>query len=67
MNDYSGMTVNERLFKSDQMNKFDEAICSMNKQAAIAILVGLEIPEQDANEAVSLIFANPAKYGFKST
>ena len=64
MSNYSGMTVNERLFKAKLLDIWDKAIQTKDKKMAIDILLKLELDEKQAGETVDAIFRNPSKYGF---
>jgi hypothetical protein len=66
MNDrsrYAGMTVNERLFVSGKLSRFDFAIRRGWRWWAIRILrsVDLETPER----TVDVILSDPTRYGIK--
>lgn len=60
---YAGMTVNERLFASGKLGRFDIAIRLGWRWWAIRILrsVDLETPER----TVDAILADPTRYGRK--
>jgi len=60
---YAGMTVNERLFASGKMSRFDLAIRLGWRWWAIRILrsVDLETPEL----TVDAILADPTRYGLR--
>jgi hypothetical protein len=60
--DYSGMTVNERLFASGLIDDFDRAASARNREEMIAILkrVDVDNPEWTADS----IIGSPAKYGY---
>jgi len=60
---YVGMTVNERLFVSGKLSRFDFAIRMGWRWWAIRILrsVDLETPER----TVDAILADPTRYGIK--
>lgn len=60
--DYSGMTVNERLFTAGLLDAFDRAACSRNRDEMLSILKQVEVdhPESTADS----ILENPAKYGY---
>ena len=62
---YSGMTVNERLFKAKLLDICDNAIQIKDKKKAVDILLTVELEEKQAIETVDAIFKNPSKYGFK--
>jgi hypothetical protein len=60
---YAGMTVNERLFWADLLDKWDSAIRAGDRQAAIDVLSEVELGSQ-ADRIVDTTLANPTKYGF---
>ena len=64
-NNFSGMTVNERLFNAKLLDIWDNAIQTKDKKKAIDILLKVELDEKQAGETVDAIFKNPSKYGFK--
>ena len=64
-NNFSGMTVNERLFNAKLLDIWDNAIQTKDKNKAVAILLKVELDEKQASETVDAIFKNPSKYGFK--
>lgn len=53
VNKYGGMTVNERLYVSGMMNKFDKAIDEKNIKEVVRILKEVEI-SSEANIAAIL-------------
>ena len=59
--DYSGMTVNERLFTAGTLGVFDDAIRRRDRDAAIAILVAIEVEAPD--HTVDAVLADPRRYG----
>jgi len=61
--DYSGLTVNERLYSAGLSEKFDDAIRSRNRDAALSILLAVEV--SDAAKSVDLVLANPKSYGLQ--
>ena len=60
---YAGMTVNERLFVADILDQFDDAARRRDRQAMIAYLHSVELPESQAAETTDAILANPSFYG----
>jgi hypothetical protein len=60
--DYSGMTVNERLFESAQVAIFDLAARSRNRRKMIDILESVDV--RDAEACADAILKNPEKYGY---
>jgi len=64
-NNFSGMTVNERLFNAKLLDIWDNAIQTKDKKKAIDILLKVGLDEKQANETVDAIFKHPSKYGFK--
>ncbi|MGE4065107.1 MAG: hypothetical protein AB7E79_17210 [Rhodospirillaceae bacterium] len=59
--DYSGMTLNERLFASGQMQVFDLAARRRDRLAMIRILKALDVP--DAECSADAILAHPEQFG----
>lgn len=51
-NKYSGMTVNERLYISGLMNRFDRAIHEKNIEEVRLILKKVDIIDETAIEAI---------------
>ena len=41
--DYGGMTVNERLYVSGKMNKFDKAVAQKNVKEVVKILKAVDL------------------------
>ena len=60
----SGMTVNERLFYFNLLEKFDSCIDSNNRELAIETLCEAQLSLEQAIETVSQIFENPKAYGY---
>lgn len=50
--DYSGMTVNERLFISGQLFEFETALRSNNEEKAKDILRSLSVSEKDVVQII---------------
>ena len=63
MPDYGGMTVNERLVISGQIEAWDAAVAVANRTGMNAILIATEMTERQALETVAAVLANPARYG----
>ena len=60
----TGMSVNERRFETGRLDDFDRAIAAGNNKCAIDILIASGLSGGQADELVSTILENPAKYGF---
>lgn len=60
--DYSGMTLNERLFKSGLMDQFDKAVKLRNKSLLVEILKKVNLEQKTAEQTIETIFKNPGKY-----
>jgi hypothetical protein len=60
--DYSGMTVNERLFAAGLIEDFDCAAKARDREAMISILSRVKVsnPERTADS----IIRDPARYGY---
>jgi hypothetical protein len=59
---YAGMTVNERLFASGQLNRFEKVARQRDRAAMIEIYKSIDV--EDSEWCVDTILANPTKYGF---
>ncbi len=57
-NVYEGMTVNERLYVSELMEEFDEAVVNKNTAKVIAILKKVELAEESIHPILE-------KYGLR--
>ena len=59
---YTGMTVNERLFTAGLLDAFDRAAHARSRDEVLSILKRVEVdhPESTADS----ILENPAKYGY---
>jgi len=64
MNNFSAMTVNERLFTAGHMDAFGKAIIAHDKTEAIRILRQIELSVTEAESIVGAIEKNPRKYGY---
>lgn len=58
--DYSGMTVNERLFTNGTLDAFDEALRRADRAAAISLLLDVDV--DNAERTVDTALADPQKY-----
>ena len=61
--DYSGMTVNERLFSAGLMADWDGAAQSRNRKRMVELLTKVDL-EDEADQIVDTILSNPQRYGF---
>ena len=61
---YSGMTVNERLLVAGTIEQFDTAARHRDRPAMIALLLGVELDEQQAADTTDTVLNSPAKYGY---
>jgi hypothetical protein len=64
MNNFSGMTVNERLFAAGRIDDFDKAMEERNRAEAIRILQEVELSATEAESTMAAIENNPGKYGY---
>ncbi len=62
--DYSGMTVNERLFKAGMMDQFDQAARNRDVEAMVYLLMQVALTEKDARWSAETILADPGRYGY---
>jgi hypothetical protein len=60
--DYSGMTVNERLFGAGRLAEFDAAARARDRARMLEILRAVEV--QNADQTVDSILRAPEQYGF---
>jgi hypothetical protein len=58
----SGMTINERLFATGNLEAFDDAARRRDRKGMVAILRGVEV--EDAEATADTILANPTRYGY---
>ena len=61
--DYSGMTVNERLFTAGLIDRWDSAIHAADREAASAVLDMVGLASQ-SSRIVDAVLENPGTYGF---
>lgn len=59
--DYSGMTVNERLYVAGLLDKFDAAARSRNRDEMLNILRKVDVENQE--QTADAILENPRMYG----
>ena len=62
--DYSGMTVNERLFEAGLLDKFTEAAHKRDRELLISILKEVKLEQKQAEETVSTLLKDPKFYGY---
>ena len=62
--DYSGMTVNERLFVANLFEDWIKAAKERNGGKMIDILVQVDLTRKEAEESVGQVLSDPKKYGF---
>ncbi len=60
----SGMTVNERLFASGLLDRWDSAATKRKKEDMISILCEVALTKEQATWTTETILSDPAKYGF---
>ncbi len=63
-NNYSGMTVNERLFSANLLSAFDTAAKNRDREKMVEILLKVELTESQAQETTDTILENPEMYGY---
>ena len=61
---FSGMTVNERLVVAGSIDQFDAAARGRDRQAMIALLLAVQLDDQQAAHTTDSILSNPRQYGY---
>ncbi len=56
---YAGMTVNERLVISGQMEAWDAAVIRRDRARMIAVLMATELTAKQAEQTVDAVLAKP--------
>lgn len=54
-NRYKGMTVNERLWVSGLMSKFDEAVIKQDRNALREILLNVELDDKNIKDIIERV------------
>jgi hypothetical protein len=60
--DFSGMTVNERLFTADLMDAFDAAVRRRDRARMVEMLRAVAV--EDAEATADTLLADPKQYGY---
>jgi hypothetical protein len=60
--DYSGMTVNERLVAAGLLDVFDQAVLRRDRKVVVEILSLVDVPTPELTAGA--IFADPSRYGY---
>lgn len=63
MPDYSAMTVNERLFEANLIDRFDAAVRSRDKAQIVEILMAVQLSPDQASATANSVLANAGFYG----
>ncbi|MBF0618717.1 MAG: hypothetical protein HQL19_00960 [Candidatus Omnitrophica bacterium] len=63
--DFSGMTLNERLFEAKLLDQFQAAANAKDRKTLIDILGKVNVKPKEAEWTIDTIFNNSEKYGFK--
>lgn len=61
--DYSGMTLNERLYKADLMAAFDSAVRKQDRNRLAEILKRVALEGEDAVYIIDTVLNDPKRYG----
>ena len=64
MTDYAGMTVNERLVLSGQIDAWDAAVVVGDRARMIEILRATDLTEEQAIFTADTTLADPVKYDY---
>lgn len=62
--EYSGMTVNERLFAAGLLDAWEMAARARDRDSMVITLKKVAIGDRDAGRIVDAILSNPTMYGF---
>jgi hypothetical protein len=60
----SGLTINERLFTSGLLGKFDAAARRGDRAAMLLLLRTVELSDADAIGCINAILSDPKRYGY---
>ncbi len=60
--DFSGMTVNERLFTADLTDAFDAAVRRRDRARMVELLRAVAV--EDAESSADAVLADPKRYGY---
>jgi len=56
--DYSGMTLNERLFHAGLLDEFDAAVAAKDVENAVAVLEHVNVERKEAKQTVERLIAS---------
>ena len=62
--EFTGMTLNERLATTAQLDAFDTAAKRRDRTEMLRILRSVALEDEDPARTVDLILASPSRYGF---
>jgi hypothetical protein len=62
--DFSGMTVNERLYAAGLMNEFDAALRAKDRARVISVLERVALSKEDAAFSADTILGNSRRHAF---
>jgi len=61
--DFAGMTLNERLFASGLLNRFDAAVRDGNRDEVVRLLIDVGLDEASAVRTATTVLSEPSRYG----
>ena len=61
---FGGMTVNERLVVAGLLQQWDRSVKARDRDAMVAILKRVDLPETESGTIADSVLSNPVKYGF---
>ena len=62
--DFSGMTVNERLFAAGLLDGFDAAARKRDRAKLVDLLKRVDLSQSDAEFSADTVLSNPSMYGY---
>lgn len=61
--DFSGMTVDERLFAAGLLDRWDAAVCARDRNEMMGVLKQVDMSDEAAT-TTDAVLADPRRYGF---
>lgn len=64
INKKRGLSPNERLFVTGQLQNFERAVLNVQEEEAVQLLIGVGFSDKKARRIANDILVNPRKYGY---